>query len=302
MPLLPRLTLLLLCTSLGSCFLFEPIVTFPGELVLHNSHARAEAALARGDLDAAEGFITGTRYRHRSNQIPGPSLAELHAQAAQILLAAHARGQAVEPEALYRAHMVAAEGHDPGAALEQLEQAQQLLDSGVLTQPEDKRQEIFWQRFPTLLLYRYLESGGLIDWQSNIGMGLSYLRFPAREPLPGEPDPRDFYRFPGYLTPADREWLFARLPLRQPLDEAIWRDEARLQAFIRSTDYYGWYEANGFDWLLSTHLNALQGPEQTCIARRRGYRVQVPAQWDLDNAVDPQTCRRRPPAPLNRRG
>ncbi|BCR26537.1 hypothetical protein [Aquipseudomonas alcaligenes] len=284
-----RLALLLLCSSLNGCFLFEPIVTLPRDLAILSDHARLEAALARSDVPAAEDFLTGERFTHRSQEVVGASWAELAAQAAKVLLAANARGQTVKPEALYQAHIIASYSHDLPVALEQLQKAQQLLDSYGLSQPEYKRDQIFSHRFTKLVLYRYLESGGRIDWYSEIGLGLRFLRFPGESLRPGEPDPSDFYRFPTYLTLADREWLFSRVQL----DEAIWRDNARLHAFTRSQAYYEWYDAYDFDWLLTSALNEFQGPEQVCLARKRGYDVIGRTEWNHWGEVDPQTCRMR---------
>lgn len=284
---------MLSCCALQGCFLADPIIDLPRDVAILGDHARARSALARGDLRAAEDFLTAERFTHRSREVVGMSWGELTGRAAQIVLEAEARGEAVRPAPLFWAHMAASYSHDLPVALAQLQRAQALLDRGVLSEPAYKRDVIFQRQFPRLVLHRYLASGGRLDWNTSIGEGLEYLRFPAREPGPGEQDLRDFYRFPVYLTREEREWLFTRAPLRVSLDETIWRDEARLRAFTRSQDYYDWYEDNSFDWLLVTGLVEFKGPEQVCLARRRGYDVIGRSQWDARGKIDPRTCRER---------
>lgn len=281
---------LLLCMVLSGCFLFHPITSLPRDVAILTDHARAKSALARGDLNAAENFLTGESYQHRSREVEGTSWGELSYQAAQVVLAAHACSEVVDQDALFQAYMVMSYSYDLPVALDYLAQAQRLLDGGKLSSPDYKRRYIFEQRFPRLLLYRYLESGGRIDWYSEIQQDFYELYFRSPPPKAGEHDPRDFYRFLVYLTLEDREWLFANRPQRASLDEAIWRDEAKLLAFSRTVDYYYWYDDNRFDWQLSNALSQMSGPEQICMARKRGYDVIPRSEWDIHGVVDPETC------------
>lgn len=285
-----HLPALLLCLSLSGCFLFHPITSLPRDVAILSDHARAKSALARGDLKAAEGFLTGESYQHRSREVEGTSWGELSYQAAQVVLAAHARDELVDQDALFQAYMVMSYSYDLPVALDYLAQAQRLLDAGSLSALADKRRYIFEQRFPRLLLYRYLESGGRIDWYSEIQQDFYELYFRSPQPKPGEHDPRDFYRFLVYLTLEDREWLFVNRPQREPLDDAIWRDEAKLRAFSSTIDYYYWYDDNRFDWQLSNALSLMSGSEQICMARKRGYDVIPRSEWDIHGVVDPETC------------
>lgn len=289
-PVALRLLVLLLASSLSGCFMFQPIVTLPRDVAILSDHARAEAALKQGDLKAAEGFLTGKSYRHRSREVVGTSWGELSYQAALVVLAADARGESVDPDALFQAHISLSYSYDLPTALDHLDKAQRLLEGGKLSSTEVKRKEIFRQRFPKLVVYRYLEAGGQIDWHGDIQQGLYRLNFHVPKAKAGERDPREFYRFLVYLTAEDREWLFANLPQRAPLDPAIWRDEARLKAFSPTIDYYYWYDDNGLDWYMSNALTEIDGPERVCVARRRGYDVIPNSGWDFNGVVDPQTC------------
>lgn len=281
----------LLCLSTSGCFLTHPITSLPRDVAILSDNARAKAAMARGDLEAAEGFLTARKYTHRSREVVGTSWGELSYQAAQIVLGAHARGEAVDQDALFQACMVMSYSIDLPVALDYLAKAQQLIDAGRLSAPDADRTQLFDQRLPRLMLYRYLESGGQIDWSSEIEQGFYELYFRSPKPAAGEHDPRDFYRFLVYLTVEDREWLFANMRLRVPLDEAIWRNDAVLREFSRTQEFFEWYSDNYFDWHLSNALTLASGAEMICAARKRGYDVIPRPQWNIHRDVDPETCR-----------
>lgn len=104
-PVALRLLVLLLASSLSGCSMFQPIVTLLRDVAILSDHARAEAALKQGDLKAAEGFLAGRSYRHRSREVVDTSWDELGYQAALVVLAADARGEPVAPGALFQAHI-----------------------------------------------------------------------------------------------------------------------------------------------------------------------------------------------------
>lgn len=241
--------------------------------------------MARGDLKAAEGFLIGEDYRHRSREVVGLTWGELSYQATQIVLAAHARGEPVDPNALFQSYMVMSYSHDMPVALDYLALAERMLDASNLSEPAYKRAYLVERKIPILLIYRYLESGGRVDWSSELQQGFHELYFRSPVPKPGEHDPRDFYRFLVYLRLEDREWLFANFRLREPLDEAIWRDDAKLREFSGTIDYYYWYDDNRFEGHLSDALTHMSDKQNICAARKRGYIV-------IDNygVLYPSTC------------
>ncbi len=289
--LLSCLVASLLCVGLSGCFVYRSVANLPRDAAILTDHARAKAALARGDVEAAEGFLTGKAFRHRAREVAGTSWGELGAQAADLVLAAHARGAPIDPEALFEANMVMGRSDDLPVALAFLDTAQRLLDAGGLSDPADKRRHLFDQRFPVLLLVRYLEAGGRIDWNTEIVQGFHELSFRSPPARPGEHDPRDFYRFLLYLTPEDRDWLFAHRRPRVPLDPAVAHDEAALHAFSHSLAYYHWFDDNGFEGLLAYALNDMSRDQAICIARARGYDVVARGEDDRPPPVDAARCR-----------
>lgn len=275
----------LLCLCMSGCVLTQAITTIPRDVAVLTDHARAKSALARGDLKAAEGFLTAKTYTHRSREVAGTSWGELSGQATEIVLAAHARGESVNPDALFRSYMVMSYSHDMPVALDYLAKGQQLLDAGNVSEPAYEQAYLVDRRLPILLVYRYLDAGGQVDWSSELQQGFYELYFRSPQPKPGEHDPRDFYRFLEYLTLEDREWLFANRRQREPLDEAIWRDEAKLRAFSRTLEYYHWYDDNRFEGTLISALSHMNNEQNICAARKRGYIV-------IDNygVLYPETC------------
>lgn len=265
----------------------QPIVTLPRDSAILADHARAKAALQRRDLQAAKDFLTGERFTHRSREVEGMSWGELTSIAAHLVLAAHAQGTPIEPEPLYQAHIAMTYAYDLPLATQHLHQAMHLLDTEQLKEQTARRRELVTYMFPKLLLYRYLDAGGRLDWSTDLSYGLYYLYFRSPQPAPGEHDPREFYRFLPYLSMQEREWLFAYWRFQEPLDEVIWRDEEKLRAFSRAPGYYHWLQANGLDWLLESSLSWM-GNEQECFAHLRGYQVNT-NKWGQEE-LDRQTC------------
>lgn len=284
----------LLCLTTSACFVTHPITSLPRDVAILSDNARAKRAMARGDLKAAEGFLTAQKYTHRSREVAGSSWGGLSYQAAQIVLGAQARGEPVDPDGLFQSYMVMSYSIDLATSLDYLAKAQQLIDAGRVGEPDASRTQVYDQRLPRLLLYRYLESGGRIDWSTEIEQGFYELYLRSPKPAAGEHDPRDFYRFLDYLTVEDREWFFANHRLRVPLDEAIWRNDAALRDFSRTQEYFEWYSDNYLDWHLSNALTLASGAQMICAARKRGYDVIPRPQWNIHRDVDPQTCQTLP--------
>lgn len=285
-----RVLMLLACLGMSGCFAYRSAANLPRDVAILGDHARARSAMARGELSAAEGLLTSEKYRHRSREVAGMSWGELLGQAVETVLAAHARGETVAPEALFQAYMVGAHHDDLPTALDYMTRAQTLLDSVTLREPDQKRRNLVEQRVPSLILYRYLESGGQIDWTSEIEQGYYELYFRAPPPGPGAHDPRDFYRFLEYLTLEDRTWLFENVPMRAHLDADIWRDDARLHAFSRTLKYYEWYAHSGFEGRLDHALNWMRDTAHICAARQRGYNVVPRSEWGMDAAIASSAC------------
>lgn len=280
-----RVPAVLICLGLSGCFMSHSPLTIPAHTAILADHARAKAAMARGELKAAEGFLIGEKYRHRSREVVGLTWGELSYQASQIVLKAHARGEAVNQDALFQSYMVMSYSHDMPVALDYLAQGQRLLDAGNVSEAAYKQAHLVDRRIPILLIYRYLDSGGRIDWSSELQQGYHELYFRSPPPRPGEHDPRDFYRFLEYLTLEDREWLFANFRLNSPLDDAIWRDEAKLRAFSRTLEYFYWYDDNRFEGYLSSAMMHMSNEQHICAARKRGYIV-----IDSYGVLYPETC------------
>lgn len=287
---LANFTLLMICGSLNGCFLFDPIIDLPRDVAIFSDHARARTALDAGDVRAAEGFLTGQRFTHRSREVSGMSWGELTYRAAQVVLQAKDRGESVEAEALYRAHLAMTYDDDLRQSVGHLQQAMQLLEEQPIRQAAYERRQVVSYYFPRLILYRYLESGGRVDWNSDVQFGLYFMTYRSPIPAPGEHDPRDYYRSLHLLSLREREWLFTGWQFSEPLDEAIWRDAERLRAFSLSEDYVVWFDENAIGWLLENGLSNISGQVNGCRMRQQGFDVIDDRRWATYGQLDEQTC------------
>lgn len=289
-----------LCALLSGCGLTYMVgkaaVTVPGDLAARGNHAAASKAMDRGDVDAAIGLLSDTRFNMVDKaQIRGrPGWGEVYYKAAALVDRAHNDGRVIDDEVLLTAYQILARDYDYTVAARYLTLARPLVVKRHGPRSMELLELVLDDR---LILTSYFKAGGAIDLYGTLNEITMMDMVDARSRRPASKlsyDPELLLAFPMRLSREDRE-LFFEMGRFALLPRAQWHDPAAFKRVLATDEYLWWLEEwRSFNvyWRLTRALNEFNAPASVCWARAAGYKV-IPHASATPAEVDPPGCLQR---------
>ena len=289
-----------LCAALSGCGLTygvgKAMVTIPGDFAAMGNHAAASNAMDRGDVDAAIGLLSDTRFNKVDKaQVRGrPGWSGVYYQAATLVARAHDDGRAIDDDVLLSAYQILARDYDYAVAARYLTLARPLVVKRYGPRSMELLELVLDDR---LILLSYFKAGGAINQHGTLGEVTLMDMLDARarpNKLSLSYDPDLLLSFPMRLSREDRE-LFFEMGRFSLLPRSQWHDPAAFKRVLATEEYLWWLEEwRSFSvyWRLTRALNEFNAPASVCWARSAGYKV-IPHASAKAAEVDPPGCLQR---------
>ncbi|MFJ1300068.1 hypothetical protein ACILG0_08875 [Pseudomonadota bacterium AL_CKDN230030165-1A_HGKHYDSX7] len=301
MPFAPRglaaIAAVTLCATLSGCGLTYMVgkaaVTVPGDLAARGNHAAASSAMERGDVDAAIGLLSDTRFNMVDKaQVRGrPGWSGVYYQAATLVARANDDGRQIDDEVLLTSYQILARDYDYAVAARYLALARPLVVKRYGPRSMELLELVLDDR---LILLSYFKAGGAINQYGTLGEVTLMDMLDARarpNKLSLSYDPDLLLSFPMRLSREDRE-LFFEMGRFTLLPRSQWHDPAAFKRVLATQEYLWWLEEwRSFSvyWRLTRALNEFNAPASVCWARSAGYKV-IPHASAKPAEVDPPGC------------